>query len=135
MIRTLSFLVFMFVGWSLLYAQAAPIFTPEELVQQQLDGYNVGDVNAFIEPYADDVELYDFPDKLILKGKEVMREQYAELFRQFPNLQCTLKDRMVKGTTVIDYESISGNGQSALLESVVIFKIDKGKISKVYFID
>jgi predicted amidohydrolase YtcJ len=38
--------------------------TAEQLVQQQLNAYNAHDLDAFLEPYADNVELYDFPANL-----------------------------------------------------------------------
>ena len=51
--------------------------TPEMLVQQQLNAYNARGIDAFLAPYADDVELYQFPDKLIGKGKDAMRKAYT----------------------------------------------------------
>jgi hypothetical protein len=58
--------------------------TPVALVQRQLNAYNAGNIDAFLEPYSDDVEIFDFPNKPTLKGKEAMRKQYAELFAKFP---------------------------------------------------
>lgn len=57
--------------------------TPLALVQRQLNAYNARNLEAFLEPYSDDVELYQFPDKLISKGKEDMRKGYAFL-RMYP---------------------------------------------------
>src|SRR6185312_11711188 len=45
------------------------INTPEMLAQQQLNAYNAHDLDAFLAPYADDVEIYTFPNKLDTKGK------------------------------------------------------------------
>lgn len=108
--------------------------TPETLVQQQLNAYNERNIDAFLEPYADNVELYTFPDKLLGIGKEVMRKQYGEMFSQLPNLHCEIKKRIVNGNTVIDHESVSGIGQPKNLEAVAIYKIENNKIAKVYFI-
>ncbi len=37
--------------------------TPEELAQQQLDAYNARDIDAFMEPYSDSLEIYNFPNQ------------------------------------------------------------------------
>jgi hypothetical protein len=107
--------------------------TPESLVQQQLNAYNHRDIDAFLEPYADDVELYEFPNKLMGKGKESMRKEYSAMFKQLPNLHCEVTTRIVQGNTVIDHESVAGMG-SQKLKAIAVYEISKNKISKVYFI-
>lgn len=109
--------------------------TPETLVQQQLNAYNARNLDAFLEPYADSVELYNFPDKLLGKGKEMMRQQYSMMFNQLPDLHCELKGRIIRGSFVIDHESITGIGQPTPLEAVAMYEIKDGKIVKVYFIE
>jgi hypothetical protein len=105
--------------------------TPEMLAQQQLNAYNSHDLDAFLVPYADDVEIYDLPGKLTLKGKEDMRKQYAFLTSS-PKLYCRLLNRIVQGNTVIDHEEIYGAGDR-LYYGVAIYIIENNKISKVYF--
>ena len=107
--------------------------TPLALVQRQLNAYNLRNVDAFLEPYADDVELYTFPDKLIGKGKDNMRKQYSAFFERVPALHCEILDRIVKGTVIIDHESVSGHGNKKL-DAVAIYHIENNKIKKVYFI-
>ena len=79
---------------------------PEKLVQQQLIAYNARNIEAFLEPYSDDVELYMFPNQLLGKGKNFMRKDYAEMFKNTPNLHCDIKNRTVLGNTVIDHEVV-----------------------------
>lgn len=109
--------------------------TPESLVQQQLNAYNARNIDAFLEPYADDVELYTFPDKLLGKGKEIMRSQYSNMFANLPNLHCEVKSRIVKGNIVIDHESVAGFGGIGIVEAIAVYEIKDGKISKVYFME
>ena len=106
---------------------------PEKLVQQQLIAYNARNIEAFLEPYSDDVELYMFPNQLLGKGKNFMRKDYAEMFKNTPNLHCDIKNRTVLGNTVIDHEVVSGFG-STHLEAIAIYEIKNDKIAKVYFI-
>ena len=109
--------------------------SPEMLVQQQLNAYNAHDLEAFLAPYADDVELYTTNGKLQMKGKEQMRKQYA-FITKMPNLFCRLVNRIVSGNTVIDHEEIwLGTSSSNLRYAAAVYVIEKGKISRVYFSD
>lgn len=106
--------------------------TPEALAQRQLNAYNLRNIEAFLEPYADDVEIYDYPDKLQFKGKEIMRKGYSDMFNRVPNLHCQLVGRIVQGNVVIDKERVQFGDK--LIEAVAIYHIENGKIKKVYFI-
>lgn len=105
--------------------------TPEDLAQRQLNAYNFRNIDAFLEPYADDVEVYNFPDQLQFKGKEAMRKGYAPMFTNTPNLHCELINRIVQGNTVIDQERVQFGDR--VLEAIAIYHIENGKIQKVYF--
>ncbi len=105
--------------------------SPEYLVQQQLNAYNAHNLDAFLEPYAEDVELYEFPGKLIMKGKDAMRKDY-EFLTKVPKLYCKVQKRIIQGNMVIDHEEVSGFGPKPLY-AVAIYVIEFGKISKVYF--
>lgn len=131
--KTRFFCLLLLCASCLIKAQAQSSQTPEQLAQKQLDAYNARNIDAFLEPYSDSVEIYMFPGKLMSKGKEAMRKEYGSMFQQVPNLHCTLVNRIVEGNTVIDHESVSGFGPQPL-KAVAIYTIQKGKISKVYFI-
>lgn len=103
------------------------------LVQRQVNAYNLKNLDAFLEPYANDIEIYSFGGELTCKGKEEMRKQYAPLFKNCPNLHCEIKNRIVQGNKVIDKESITGAGEP--FEGVAIYVIEENKIKKVFFVD
>jgi imidazolonepropionase-like amidohydrolase len=106
--------------------------TPIALAQQQLNAYNCRNIDAFLEPYADDVEIYTYPDKLIMKGKEEMRKNYSKKFDDTPNLHCELLGRIVQGNVIIDKERVQFTDK--IVEAVAIYHIENNKIKKVYFI-
>ena len=107
--------------------------TPVALAQRQLNAYNCRNIEAFLEPYADDVEFYIYPDKLIDTGKENMRKEYAQMFETIPNLHCELVGRLVQGNIVIDKERVQfGN---TIVEAIAIYHIENNKIKKVYFVE
>ncbi|MGF2410681.1 amidohydrolase family protein [Ferruginibacter sp.] len=105
--------------------------TPEMLAQQQLNAYNAHDLEAFLAPYAEEVELYTFPNKLELKGKANMRKDY-QFITTTPKLFCRLVNRIVEGNMVIDQEEVWGFGPKPLT-AVAIYVVEGGKITKVYF--
>ena len=107
--------------------------TPEELADQQLLAYNAHNLEAFLAPYAEDVEVYNFPNKLQFKGKEQMRKAY-EFLNRTPKLYCRLLNRIVQGNIVIDHEEVFGFGDKPFY-GIAIYEIKNGKISKVYFPD
>ena len=107
--------------------------SPEMLAQQQLNAYNLRDIDAFLEPYSDSVQIYDLSGKLMMQGKEQMRKSYSEMFKNTPELHCRLVNRIVQGNTVIDQESVTGWGDKPA-KAIAIYKIEKDKIAKVYFI-
>lgn len=76
--------------------------SPTALVQRQLNAYNFRDIDAFLETYADDVEIYTYPDKLTGKGKEKMRQRYSKMFDANPDLHCEIVGRIEQGNIVID---------------------------------
>jgi len=133
--RLLFFLLFTVFS----YSQELPKddlikYTPEELVQQQVDGYNSRDIEAFLEPYSDDFETFEFPDKLIGKGKEEVKKNYKELFEKYPDLHCEVVKRMVLGNKVIDQELITGIGEEPI-SVIAIYEINKGKITRFTFMN
>jgi hypothetical protein len=44
---------------------------PLELVNLRMRLYNERQVDAILAPYADDIEVYAYPDRLLGKGKPV----------------------------------------------------------------
>jgi hypothetical protein len=101
-------------------------------VQAQLEAYNARDIDKFLEPYAEDVQVYDYPDKLRYVGKEIMRRNYDSFFRSTPDLHCELKNRIIIRDKVIDEESVTANGR--IFHAVAVYEIKDGKISKVMFV-
>ena len=106
-------------------------YTPVELAEQQLAAYNAHNLQAFVRPYADDVEIYDLStNKLKIKGKEAMRKHYS-FVSNAEVLHCNLLSRIVDGNFVIDQEEIFI--KNAKRYGVAIYEVKEGKIIKVWF--
>ena len=107
--------------------------SPEAVVQRQLNAYNARDIDAFMDTYSDDVELYDFPNTLTTKGKANMRKGYEGFFKNTANLYCEIEKRMVIGNKVIDHEKVRAGTRT--LRAVAVYEVENGKIKRVTFID
>lgn len=106
---------------------------PEKIVQQQLDAYNRQDIKAFVETYADTVEIYSFNSAKprILTHKE-LEDEYSGLFKKFPQNYAALHGRIIQGNYVIDKEYLTGRGQE--FSATAIYWVEKGRIRKVWFL-
>ena len=108
--------------------------TAEAVVQAQLEAYNARDIDAFIATYADDVKIYEFPDKLLSEGTADMRDRYGKLFKD-ERLHATIVSRIAMANTVIDHERVrltSPQGP-ATLEAIAVYEVRDGKITTVWF--
>lgn len=105
-----------------------------ELVDQQLKGYNQRDIELFLQPYSEDVEVYTFPDQLKYKGKDKLRESYEGSFKRLVDRKAKIINRIVYGSQVIDHEEITGLPNGIVVHAVAIYVIQEEKIAKVYFL-
>lgn len=106
--------------------------SPRKIIDQQLKAYNSRDIEAFVETYSENIELYNFPNELTGKGKENLRKNYQAFFESTPDLHCEIKNRIVIGNKVIDEEYLTINGQN--FSAVAVYEVENGKIAKVTFI-
>lgn len=106
--------------------------SPRELAQEQLEGYNKRDIDAFLKPYAKNVKVYTYPNKLSYEGIDEMRKRYAPMFEKTKDLHCKITNRIVKGNVVIDEELVTANGIK--FKALAIYEMINGKISIVRFV-
>ena len=109
--------------------------TPESVVQRQLDAYNARDLNALLDVYASDAEVYEHPSTLVAKGVESLRARYSERFRE-PNLHAQLVSRVVLGSTVVDHEIVTRTFSEGpgTIELVMIYEVAGSHIAKAWTI-
>jgi len=132
--KPLKTLVIIFLLVNYTSAVMAQISDPQAAAQGQLEAYNMQDIDAFLSWYSDDVEVYNFPDELIYKGKNKMRERYSNAWKQNPDQKANVMNRIVNGNTVIDKEHVTGRANGIENYVIAIYKIENGTINKVYFI-
>ncbi|MBW1298022.1 nuclear transport factor 2 family protein [Aquimarina litoralis] len=107
---------------------------PTVIVDKQLAAYNSRNINAFINTYTKDIQVYDFPDRLKMSSKNELTLTYDTLFKNTPSLHCSIKKRIVMGAIVIDREIVQVNA-GRTINAVAIYEIKNGQINSVTFID
>lgn len=106
----------------------------EKIVQKQLDSYNARDLQPYLDCFAENVQVFGFPSrKMTYSGKEKLREIYADIFENSPNLYCQLLNRIVFDNKVIDHEKVSGRKGVEITKIVAIYEIENGLIAKAHF--
>lgn len=110
-------------------------YTPEDLVQIQLNAYNSRDLEAYLSVFSDSVEVYTFPNQLQNKGKAKMRELYTGFFTKATYLHCKLENRGIMGNYVTDFEDITTNipGKEKF-KGQAIYEVKGDKIVRVWFV-
>jgi hypothetical protein len=105
----------------------------EAIVQRNLESYNRRDIDAFMETFTSDIELYTLGEhKPAISGRQAMRNFYEKLFEASPKLHSAVLKRIVLGNKVIDHESIAGRLEATEpVEIVVVYEIRDEKIFRL----
>jgi putative hydrolase of HD superfamily len=104
-----------------------------EPVQDQLEAYNRGDMQAFLSCYTPDAVLTDATGAVRMHGHEQMQERYARRFAS-PGLHATIAQRLVACDWTVDHELLTGfDGGDA--EALVAFRTaPDNRIDRVVFL-
>jgi len=107
--------------------------TPTDLVDQQLLGYNGHNLDLFLKPFSEDVEMFSMPKhSLDIKGKVAARKSY-EFVQTTPDLYCRILKRIVQGNTIVDHEEVYAGGSGKPFYGIATYVVNEGKITQVYF--
>jgi hypothetical protein len=105
-----------------------------DAVQQQADAYNARDVETFVACYAEEVAIEDADGVVQKSGRDMMRQQYGELFASCPDLHAEVPTRIRVGSYVVDEERVTGLPDGAV-HAIAIYRLDDdGLIDRVRFL-
>ena len=108
--------------------------SPEELVQRQVNAYNLHDLEAFLATYSEDVEVFVPPHRPAYQGRQALEERFVQFFAQAPNVHARIGDRLLSGRYVIDREHVTGLPDGAKVEAVAVYEVVEGLIRRVWFL-
>ena len=110
-------------------------FSPDAVVQRQLDAYNAHDLDAWIATYAPDAQQFEHPAKLLASGADSIRVRGAARFAE-PDLHARLIRRTIAGHVVIDHEVVTRNFDAGVgtVEMVCIYVVKGDRIQSASFV-
>ena len=107
--------------------------SPAEIVDKQLAAYNARDADAFAALYAIDAHVFMMPNAtLAVRGRQALRDHYAENVFQKEGLRAEVASRIVLGNKVVDHEVTHGLAPIAM-EFVVVYEVVNDFIQAVWF--
>lgn len=105
-----------------------------KVIQKQVEAYNARNIDAFLANYSDDFVFYDFDKKVRFKGIEQMREVFGNLFKNNPDLHCTIANRIASGNTVVDHEKVRFKKGAPIREFIIMYIVENGRIKEAHFL-
>lgn len=108
---------------------------PASVVGRQLDAYNARDIQAFMQHWSQDAQIFEHPATLLASGAEEIRARHLVRFTE-PDLFGRLLSRTVIGNKVIDQEQVTRNFPEGVgrVDVTAIYEVEHGQISKAWFI-
>ncbi|QPV64630.1 SgcJ/EcaC family oxidoreductase [Halosimplex litoreum] len=102
-----------------------------EVVDGQLAAYNDGDAEAFASHFAEDAVIAPLSgDETTAEGREAIREQYADLFAAYPDLNCAFAERLTVGPFEAVRERVAGMDDP--MEALAVYEVREGAIRRLW---
>ena len=102
-----------------------------EVVQRQMNAFNAHNLEALLATYAEDVKLYEFPDRLTGTGRAWLRDYYAKVFSGDARTNRELLKRVATGEVVIDEVRWTGQPDGKSSVATGIYEVKDGLIRSV----
>ncbi len=105
--------------------------SPLETVNLRMQAYNDHDLDVFLSTYAEDVEIFTYPDRSLGKGKKRIKNLFEEMFQE-ASLRVDIHHQIAKDSYVINHETVVSGDETT--EYVSIYEVRKGRIQSVRFV-
>lgn len=123
-------ILFLSIGFG--YAQEQnSIKSPLEIVNKRMYLYNHHNFAEFIKLYADDVEIYTYPDILLATGADNIASIFEPKFAA-KSISVEIVNQMNNGNYVISQEIVTEEGIET--KYVSIYEVKDGLIKSVKFV-
>ena len=95
---------------------------PYKIVQKQVDSYNAGNLDAFVNCYDENVLVSIFPADTMYVSHSKMRENYKGLSPNNKTYDVEVVKRITIGNKVIDQEKVTGNDKVTM--QVALYEVN-----------
>ncbi|WP_100613739.1 nuclear transport factor 2 family protein [Confluentibacter citreus] len=122
--------LFLLTGFGFAQEQNS-ITLPLEIVNKRMELYNQHNFSEFIKLYADDVEIYTYPDILLATGSDNITSIFQPKFNA-KSIRVEIINQMNNGNYVINQEIVTEDGVET--KYVSIYEVKEGLIKSVKFV-
>jgi hypothetical protein len=105
--------------------------TPLNVVNQRMNCYNQHNLTCFLNTYAEEVKIYNYPDQPLAGSKSHLKAIFEPMFIE-GKIRVTIHHQIVKGSYVINQETVDYSGEKT--EYLSIYKVVDGLITEVRFV-
>lgn len=103
------------------------------VVAKRIDGYNNHDVDAYLAAHDEDLEIYEYPDKSIGRGRSHLENIFGPMLEQGIG-EIIVQHQAAVGNTVVSEEYV-GFGGPELQHIVAIYTVEDGLITAVRLVE
>jgi hypothetical protein len=104
-----------------------------DVVQRQVEAYNVRDLDRFVSAYSKTIAIFRMPStEPIISGKVELTKFYATQRFNLAGLRAEIVNRIAIGNKVIDHERIFGVRDTPL-EIAAVYEVAGDLIERVWF--
>lgn len=106
--------------------------SPLDVVNARMAAHNQHDMDRFLNTYADEIQVYDYPNTpLGSPGKAHIKSIFEPLFAEYA-VHVEIHHQIVNGNYVVNQETVTRQGE--IFEYVSIYEVKDGLIQNVRFI-
>ncbi len=105
--------------------------TPLDIVNRRMSAYNRHDLGAFMDLYADGIEIFNYPDRSLGGGRDHLRSIFEPMFEEGV-VHVEIHHQIAKDTYVVNHETVSYGDTDT--EYVSIYEVRDGLIQSVRFV-
>jgi hypothetical protein len=96
-----------------------------------MESYNKHDLASFLATYAEDVEVFTYPNTSLAKGKDHLQSIFEPMFKEGA-VHVTIHTQLENDSYVINHETVEYLGKKT--KYISIYKVTNNLISEVRFV-
>ncbi|MBO6879569.1 nuclear transport factor 2 family protein [Winogradskyella sp.] len=104
----------------------------EDIVQKHIEPFNNKNLDEFVDAFAYNVEVNQFPNEPMYAGINTLEENYKNFFINYAKANVKVLNRMVLDNIVIDEELVTINNMT--IRQATIYEVEREKIKSMTFI-
>lgn len=102
-----------------------------KIVNQRMDAYNEHDIDGFMALYADEFEVFTYPDRSLGKGKQHLRSLFEPMFQE-GIARVKVHGQFTKDSFVVNHETVDYG--TTTTDYMSIYEVRDGLIQSVRFV-